>query len=59
MTPEKAIEILNQYLNDPESVDIMDLCIAQRFGIEALEQLQGVRIGNIVPGSKLPSEDPK
>ena len=38
MTINKAIEILQQDLDDPGSVDISDLNTAQQLGIEALKR---------------------
>lgn len=43
MTIEKAIELLQQDLNDPGSVGIMDLNDAKKLGIEALKRLQELR----------------
>ena len=59
MTPEKAIEILQLDKAGEFEGDIADRKGALQFGIEAIEQLVGVRIGNTVPGSKLPSEESK
>jgi hypothetical protein len=56
MTIEKAIELLNQDLDDPGSVDFGDLRIAQRLGIEALKRIKKCRqadpqqIDNFLPG---------
>jgi len=43
MTIEKAIELIQQDLDDPGSVDIMDLHEAQRMSIEALKRLKDIR----------------
>ena len=57
MKIDKAIELLHIDINDPGSVDIMDLNKAQQLGIEALKYLQHLREGGW-PGiiSKLPGE---
>jgi len=44
MTIEKAIELIQQDLDDPGSVDIMDLHEAQRLSIAATKRLQDMRI---------------
>ena len=57
MSPEKAIEILQLDKVGEFEGAAADRKKALQFGIESLEQLIGVRIGNTVPGSKLPSEE--
>jgi len=44
MTIEKAIELIQQDLDDPGSVDIMDLREAHLLCIEAMKRLQDMRI---------------
>lgn len=59
MPPEKAIEILQLDRVGEFEGDPADLDRAQQMGIEALERIQNVRIGNTIPGSLLPSEEVK
>jgi len=57
ITIEKAIELLKQDLNDPGSVDIMDLNEAQALGIEALKRVQLLRSNfNELGLAQLPGE---
>uniref|UniRef100_A0A6M3M4M5 Uncharacterized protein n=1 Tax=viral metagenome TaxID=1070528 RepID=A0A6M3M4M5_9ZZZZ len=59
MTLTKAIELLQRDLDDPGSVDILDLNKAQEWGIEALKRVkegrqQGLRIYiDLLPGETL------
>ena len=44
MKIEEAIKLLQADIADPGSVDIRDLCRAQSLGIEALKQVQQLRV---------------
>lgn len=57
MNLEKAIELLQLDLDDPGSVDIMDLNKAQELGIEALKVVDELRQqGDPVAPDLLPDE---
>ncbi len=44
MKLEKAMELIQQDIDDPGSVDIMDLHEAQRLGIAALKRINACRL---------------
>ncbi len=53
MTVEKAIQLIQQDLDDPGSVDILDLNQAHRLALEALKRLDNLRAAQQYIGKPL------
>ena len=47
MTIDKAIEILKQYIPDPDSVSVLDSVDAIKLGISALKRIRSLRLVGI------------
>jgi len=57
MKLEEAIELMQKDIDNPGSVDILDLYKAEGLGIEALKRIQKERLlGNIHPNDSLKGE---